>query len=175
MTYNSIRFKPYEWVQTIDRYPDIKNEGRRLRLKARAEAGHRMLLSSNDELCNLNVDLSIFDLDPATVNEKPLKAGFGLFVYREAVAGLAAHIGGWFCLERDSHAELWDQVRQGGYSDCWMNLDVEPVEFNGHEWEWDVAKNLGLFITSVSIDFTRKAVSESRTKEKPGRWSLFTG
>lgn len=163
----SIQLKPYEWVQTIDRYSEIKVEGLRLRVKARAEAGHRMLLSSNDELCNLDIDLSIFDRDPIDVNGKPLKTGFGLFIYREALSALATHIAGWFCLDRQS-SELWDQVREGGYSDCRMELDVEPVKFNGQEWEWDVAENLGLFITSVSIDFTRKPVSE-----KPRPWGLF--
>jgi hypothetical protein len=169
-SYCSLRLKPYEWVQTIDRYPDIKVEGRRLRLKARVEPDHRLLLSSKEELSNLNVDLLIFGLDPSQVNKEPLKAGFGLFNYRESVAALATHIGGWFCLEPESYAELWNQVREGGYSDCRMELVVEPVEFIGVEWEWDVVGNFGLFITSVSIDFTRKSVFENRTKKKLGLW-----
>ena len=166
----SICLKPYEWVQTIDRYPDIKVEGRRLRLKARVEPGHRLLLSNTEELSNLNVDLMIFGLDPSQVNKKPLKTGFGLFIYRESVVALETHISGWFCLEPESYAELWNQVREGGYSDCRMELDIEPVGFNGVDWEWDVVGNFGLFITSVSIDFTRKPVSENRTKKKLGRW-----
>ena len=87
----SICLKPYEWVQTIDRYPNIKVEGRRLRLKARVETGHRLLLSSNEELCSLDVDLSMFDLDPSQVNEKPLKTGFGLFIYRESARSSDPH------------------------------------------------------------------------------------
>ena len=143
-------------------------------MKARAETGHRILLSTNDELSSLNIDLQIFDLDPAQMTKKPLAAGFGVFVYREPLPRLATHIGGWFCLGRESYAELWGQVREGGYSDCQMTLDLEPVEFNGAEWIWDVARNLALFITCVSIEFTRKPVYESSTKEKLGRWSLFT-
>jgi hypothetical protein len=166
----TICLKPYEGVQTIDRYPDIKVEGRRLRLQARIEPGHQLLLSSNEALSNLNVDLLIFGLDPSLVNKKPLKAGFGLFIHRKSVGPLATHIGGWFCLEPESYAELWNQVREGGYSDCRMQLDVGPVGFNGVEWEWDVVSDFGLFITSVSIDFTRKPVSENGTKKKLSRW-----
>ena len=51
-----------------------------------------------------------------------------------------------------------------------MELDIEPVGFNGVEWEWDVVGNFGLFITSVSIDFTRKPDSGNGTKKKLGRW-----
>jgi hypothetical protein len=169
MSYISIRLKPYEWVQTINRYPDIKVEGRRLRLKARAEPGH-LLLSNNEELSNLDIDLQIFDLDPGQVNGKPLETGFGRFIYRKPVGALGTHIDGWFCLEPESFSELWNQVREGGYSDCRMGLDVEPVAFNGVEWEWDVIGNFGLFITSASIDFTRKTDFENRSKEKFGRW-----
>jgi hypothetical protein len=170
----SVSLKPYEWVQSI-RYEGSKVEGRRsIRMQARVEAGHRILLSSNDELSSLNIDLQIVDLDPAQMTTKPLTTGFGVFVYRDALRGLATHIGGWFCLDRESYAELWDQVREGGYSDCRMTLNLEPAKFDGAEWIWDVGRNLALFITWVSIEFTRKPVSESSTKEKLGWWSLFT-
>jgi hypothetical protein len=157
MTY--IRLKPYEWVQTLDRYPSIKIEGRRLRLRARAEPGQRILLSSNEELSDLNIDLLIFDLDPSRISKEPLEKGFGLFIYREPAHALATQIDGWCCLEPESYAELWNQVREGGYTDCRMELAVEPVELNDDEWEWDVIGNFALFITSVSINFTRKPVS----------------
>jgi hypothetical protein len=39
----------------------------------------------------------------------------------------AASIGGWFCIKPYDFNELWNQIRQGGYAECWISLEVGPL------------------------------------------------
>ena len=62
-------------------------------------------------------------------------------------------IHGWFFMYPNAYAELWEQVRGGGYSSCIFSLEVGPVE--GEEGE-EVWKNNPLSILSASISFARR-------------------
>ena len=114
-----MRLKPYEWIQSLANYGGTVAEGRRLTAKARIEPGHKLILTSGEDISALNFELHIFDDEPAKINKESLEHGFGLLDYFRPLDGdvefdsQPAFIGGWFCISPDSYKELWDQIRQG--------------------------------------------------------------
>jgi hypothetical protein len=66
--------------------------------------------------------------------------------------------GGWFCLKPPDFAEIWEQIRNGGYSDCDVTLWVGPVTSSkGPDWLWQLSDNTrvnALFIEAADISFT---------------------
>ena len=76
-------------------------------------------------------------------------------------------IHGWFFMNPNAYAELWEQVRGGGYSSCIFSLEVGPVE--GEEGE-EVWKNNPLSILSASISFARRRRGGTGQQSARGRW-----
>ena len=167
-----MRLKPYEWIQSLSNYQSIGVEGRRLMVNSKIEAATEINLSSGENLSEFNFNLLIFDDEPSKINNKPLERGFGLLVYypsqaaRDAYGAQDAFVGGWFCIRPKNYDELWNQIRQGGYADCWISLEVGPVVSRDYDWLWDVAKQRALFITTFTIDFKRLAAAEKQVDER---------
>jgi hypothetical protein len=63
---------------------------------------------------------------------------------------------GCFYLQKEWFTAVWDQVRDGGYSDCRIGVNAEPVELRGSRpvviWN---SKDI-LFIDSLELQFHRK-------------------
>jgi hypothetical protein len=157
-----INLRPFEWIQTISR------ERRGLIVKCKVE-GDYVELSNQRRLHDLSVNLSIND-DPPSAS---LERGIGRFSFRDDIAPrdpwakpFYACVGGWFCLKPDSYADVWEQVRDGGYSDCLIDISVAPVGNKGLESLWDVKLHPSLFIVEVSVQFTRKVFEEKKAVEE---------
>ncbi len=88
--------------------------------------------------------------------------------------GFYACVGGWFCLKPDLHADLWAQVRDGGYAVCMIVINVAPLGHKGPESLWDIEIHRSLFILGVSVKLTRKVFEEKKVVEEAApRWGLF--
>jgi hypothetical protein len=171
-----IRLKPYEWVQSVEHYPSIDVEGVRLIVNARIEPSD-LTLSSNQQLHTLGVNLQLFDLERTKKHRQALVHGFGTFTYYDQAEASPddngqPFIGGWLALKKENYTEVWDQIRAGGYSDCRMTVEVSPVECRPPQWIWNVAKTPSLFITSVSVSFTRR-IGQEKVEERIRRRSFW--
>jgi hypothetical protein len=74
---------------------------------------------------------------------------------------------GWFFMNPTAYAELWEQVRGGGYSNCIFSLGVGPVK--GEEGE-EIWKNNPLSILSASISFARRRRGSIGQQSPLKRW-----
>lgn len=155
-----IRIRPVEWFQTISDYSS-QVEGRRLTVNAKSEHDREFMLSNNRKLHELNINLSILVDAPTDAKEGPLERGIGLFSFHDErpplldIDGNDAFVAGWFSVQPEHFAELWDQVSRGGYSDCVINLNVSSVGSSGFGSVWDVTAHQSLYIMSFSVQFTR--------------------
>jgi hypothetical protein len=141
-------------VQEIRNYQDGNVEGRHLEVHCTASANCNLLL-------NGAVDLRSFASIPLVImvgqpTEKQLAR-----LSKQALGGIFGEdlnfVFGWFYLKNsDSYAAVWDQVRDGGYLDCNIQLGVSPVRLDMPDtWIWDARHPLS--IETVSLRFTRKS------------------
>jgi hypothetical protein len=170
-----IKLRPVEWIQTIATNSIAAREGRGLIVNCKVVDDH-VELSNERKLRDLSVNLSISDDLPPVSLERGI-GRFSFYADREPVdpwgKRFYACVGGWFCLKPESYADLWEQVREGGYSDCPIDIQVAPVG-GGLETLWDVEVHPSLFIMGVSVQFTRKVFEEKKAVEDAApRWSLF--
>jgi hypothetical protein len=156
MSYDTcfLNLKPIEWFQSIT-YGIEHEEGCRLIGNFKPEWDTEVELSNGRRLHDLMVNLPIYDREPWT------EQGIGVLNFLDDVApnfdrGFQACIGGGVCLTHEYYVELWEQLRQGGYSDCRFTIQVAPLSVKGMGWLWDVsAKRKQLFILGASVCFTR--------------------
>jgi hypothetical protein len=175
-----IDLRPVEWIQTISTNSIAAREGRGLIVNCKVKDDH-VVLSNERRLHHLSVNLSIIGGPPTRGDGKPLERGIGVFSFHDDIERrnpwdkpFYACVSGWFCLKPDSYADLWEQVRDGGYSDCLIDIRVAPVGSKGFETLWDVEAHRHLFILGVSVRFTRKVFEEKKAVEEAApRWSLF--
>jgi hypothetical protein len=115
MTETFISFEPTLWTQEITDYPSINVAGRILRVNCRATANCHVRL--NDE-----INLRDFKSIPLGILDRKPKADERLS--KEALGGIwyiadQNFVHGWFCLkESEWFTAVWDQVRDGNYSEC---------------------------------------------------------
>lgn len=111
---------------------------------------HNLVLSNGMRLSDLNVNFSLSKSDskPIVGNDQPLEHGVGLFMFFQQ----QARVGGWFCLEAKCCEEVWDQVREGKYTDCVIDIEVGPVGFSGSAWDVEAR----VFFLSVAVCFHHK-------------------
>ena len=128
-----------------------------------------LLLSDGTRVQGLNVTLSISNTSqPIRGDEIPLERGIGLLSHRTVYARNT--IGGWFCLRPPDFAEAWEQIRNGGYSECDIALEIGPVVSNGPDWLWETSNDEVLFIDAARIDFTRKPAAAVSEEPKRSKW-----
>lgn len=117
----------------------------------------------------LAVHMNIFEANRVQTQLAKLPQGaLGSFSFHEAtprhidLPAMEAHLSGWFVLNAQSFDDAWNQVQQGGYSECTINLDIGPIEtpkpIESDEWLWDVANSPRLIIETVSVAFIRLAL-----------------
>ena len=145
-----IHLKPVSWGQTVRRYPDIKVEGRKLDVNCKPITDRHFQISDGTNVPDLSISLSVFDAGSISDEETQLERGFGLLAYR------FTHLDGWFLLKPSDFTEVWEQVRDGRYIDCTVDLAVAPVTIQEFGCLWDVSKNKGLFIETAELRFTRE-------------------
>jgi hypothetical protein len=173
---SSIHLRPVAWQQSVEHYTSINVEGRRFSANCTVEPGSQLRLSNKIELRSLPVEIQIFE---ASRMQKPLaelpEGSIGSFSFYDTTPphaefeGMDPFLSGWFVLNSQSLNDAWEQVRQGGYSECLLMQKIGPVESEvGPGWLWDVKKSPHLAIDTVTLSFSRPAPTPSEPEEKRG-------
>jgi hypothetical protein len=168
----ALRLKPTSWAQYISRYDRVKAVGWQLRALCRAgnaslpDAGPDLRLTSGEQIRDVNIYLDFETREPTNVDGTPLLNAIGCLHHDVGV------VGGWISLKSNDFSEVWEQVRQGGYSDCFIEITVRPIEFLGEDtgWEWDVVNHQVIYITAAILQFERTAAKKKleHAKQKRG-------
>lgn len=148
------------WSQTVSKsvkeWPD-----RQFRCMARPQDYERSIeLVGGPDLASLPADISIVrgEYKP----DASIERGIGVLAFyqetppRDDLGGSPAFLGGWFWLPEASYDEIWIQVREYRYTNCELELEVGPVDFQSSPGIiWDVRKRNVLNIMRASISFVR--------------------
>lgn len=173
--YNTYLYlQPIAWSHKIRRYPSLNVGGSILSVTCTMRGDSDLLLSEGHKLSNFQLELSIFPGELSAEDRKGLP--------EEAIGGIwwlaeERFVHGWFCLKADEYAAVWDQVRDGGYVACAIDLGVRPVDHTKGEFAWSANP---LCIETAAVDFHREAVPKKQakdaTKEKrltlPKQWAV---
>jgi hypothetical protein len=174
-----LRLEPVSWRQEIRDYPSINVEGRYLVANCKPAADNDLRLSNNVKLTDLSVEFSILIGKPEDARGEPLKEGIiGDIRFHELPPGddnpgIDPFVSGCVFLKSDSYDALWDQVRDGRYAGCQITISIGPVKSEGFGWLWDVSQPLS--ISTVDINFTRKAIADRPINQAPARRSFLAG
>jgi hypothetical protein len=143
-----VYLKPLMWSQNIVHYPSM-GEGRTgLHVTCVPNANCGLLLSNGAKLRDFEISLSIVEGDlPADEHEK---ARFE----NDAIGGLwfleeEKLVKGWFYFKPGNYKAVWDQVREGRYDECTINLGLKPVQH-------DIWRSNPVSIVTVAFTFNRK-------------------
>jgi len=172
MAHCAFRLIPTSRVQYISRCDKAKAVGWQLRASCRAEnasihgGGPDLRLTSGEQIRDVNIYLDFETREPTNVDGTPLHNAIGCLHHDVGV------VGGWISLKSSDFSEVWAQVRQGGYSNCFIEITVRPVEFLGEDtgWEWDVINHQVIYITAAILQFERMAGKKKleQAKQKLG-------
>ena len=172
MAHCAIRMRPTTWSQCISRYYRLKTVGWQLQVWCRAEntgvpdAVSDLHLTSGEQMKDVDICLDFETRDPTNVDGTPLHNAIGCLQHD---VGL---VSGWISLKSDDFAEVWEQVRKGGYSDCVIEIAVRPVEFLGDDtgWQWNVIDHQVIQVTAMIVQFVRTPPKKKleRVKRKRG-------
>ena len=160
-----IDLRPTDWVQGVEHHGDTGVEGRRFIANCKVRALSELELSNGLRLENLRAQMQIFETSrmqhQLSTLPKDILGAFKFYGAQDADAEFPAEdafLAGWFVLHSQSLQAAWDQVRQGGYTDCDIRITVGPVEDTLEAGcLWNVEKTPQLTIDSVSISFARSA------------------
>jgi hypothetical protein len=149
MAHCAILMRPFSWSQHISHYNRKNVVGWQLRASCRAEnadldPGPGLRLTSGEQIQDVNIYLDFDNREPTNTDS----------------------------LKPHDFSEVWEQVRQGGYVDCIIEITIRPVEFLGEDtgWEWDVIHNQGIYITDASVRFVRTSARKKVEPTKRRRW-----
>lgn len=172
MAHCAIRMRPTTWSQCISRYDSVKTVGWQLQASCRAEntgvpdAVPDLHLTSGEQMKDVDICLDFETRDPTNVDGTPLHNAIGCLQHD---VGL---VSGWISLKSNDFAEVWEQVRQGRYSDCIIEITVRPLEFLGADtgWQWDVINHQVIQVTAMIVQFVRTPPKKKleRVKRKRG-------
>jgi hypothetical protein len=150
-----INLRPVElWIQIIstNRGSDIlmaTGDHRSLRVDCKVEQGDvPVVLSDGRWLHHMSVELAILPGSPREENN--LERGIGRFSLFNT-----ASVSAWFYLPELLYADILEEVRHGGYSDCRIVIAVAPLRQPLREWDVSSSR---LFILAASVEFTRKVL-----------------
>jgi hypothetical protein len=161
-----VYLKPIIWSQEIRHYPNndpTKNiEGLYLSVTCAPKANCDILLRNGAKLRDFQIQFSIVQGE-LQVNERSKSN-----LLNNAIGGLwfiedEDFVHGWCFLRSNNYVALWDQVRDGGYVDCAINLGVEPIQQD------EVWKDNPLSIVSAAIDFTHKPIADRSDDDQAAR------
>jgi hypothetical protein len=175
----SLYLQPLSWVQSLEHYTGINVEGRRFGANCNVQRGSGLRLSNRMRLVDLSVHILIFETTRMQDELTKLpKEALGSLHFQDArpaddIPAMDPFLHGWFVLNARSFEDAWDQVRECGYTECTIMLDVGPVDFRMPEWLWDVAKTPHLVISNVTVSFQRPAPTPGELKEPEKKNSSF--
>jgi hypothetical protein len=167
-----LQLVPITWSQTLT------HDGAtvlRARVKCSPHANCDLKLRTGEKLTQYEIELTILtgEIQPDDRNKYRLT--------EDAIGGLwfdddedtDAMVQGWFFINTSVYGDLWEQVRQGGYTGCMFSLQVWPVE--GEELEEDDGTWSAnpLSIIGASIDFNRKLPVDD-ANQRPARKGWFS-
>src|SRR5262245_6922684 len=103
--------------------------------------------------------------EPTNVDGTPLYNAIGCLQHDVGVVSV------WVSSKSDDFAEVWEQVRQGGYSDCFIEIAVRLVEFLGNDigWQWDVTNYQTIQVTAIMVQFVRTPARKKLEQVKQRR------
>jgi hypothetical protein len=165
-----VNLRPLTWHQSVEHCTGIKVEGRRFGARCTVEQTKwvtKLRLSNKMmRLEELPVEIDIFETTGMQDELAKLPQGvLGEFSF------IDNFLSGWFVLNVQSLEDAWNQVWQGGYSECKIRLRVGPVESPPEdEWLWDVAKSPHLVIDAVTVSFERPAPTLGKPEQKKSFW-----
>ena len=164
-----VRLKPLSWTQAIRSDLDPRyGPGRKLSAVCKPDA---LVLSDGTNLTDYSIQLAFLEGEPTAADEiTPLERGIGLLAYTSS-----GFIHGWYFSPTNIHSDIWDQVLNGGYTDCMIELAVEPINYDsGDDPVWDTSQPL--FIDSAIVYFTRKSSApDDETQSKRQRLFRWRG
>jgi hypothetical protein len=178
----NLNLRPVSWFQSVEHHQSINVEGRRFLVDCTvgSVSVFSVLKLSNDrELQQLPAQMQIFETTLMQDQLGKLPQGaLGSFSFhdyepaRDDLPSMEAILLGWFVLNAQSLEDVWNQVMQGGYSECTIMIRVGPIEHSTMDWLWDITKTPRLIIDSVSISFKRlcPAVREAEEKKISSWW-----
>jgi hypothetical protein len=151
----------------VEHYPSINVEGRRFSANCTVGPGLGPQAQQQDAARELPVEIQIFETARMQSQLAKLPQGaLGSFTFRDATPpAIDAFLSGWFVLHAQSFEDAWNQVRQGGYSECTIMLNIGPIE-SAVGWLWDVGQSPHLVIDTIAISFTRPPPTLGETTEK---------
>jgi hypothetical protein len=173
MAHCAIRMRPTTWSHYISCHDRLKPVGWQLRALGRVENinlsdnGPNLHLTSGEEIEDVKIYLDFDTSEPTNIDGTPLESAIGCLHHD---VGL---VGGWISLGTNDFSEVWEQVRQGEYSDCLIDITVRPVEFLGQDtgWKWDVVTHQAIQITKAVVQFVRMPVTtKSEQAKQKRRW-----
>jgi hypothetical protein len=170
--------QPSVWRQSVEHYTGINVEGRRFSAKCAVGPGSDLKLSNKMLVEEMPVEIQIFETKRMQSQLGKLPQGaLGSFSFFDAtpahddLSSMDAFLSGWFVLNAQSLDDAWHQVRQGGYRECSITLQVGPIESPAIGWLWDVAKSPHLVIDTVSVTFVRPVPRLDPPEQKsPSFW-----
>ena len=172
-----VALRPTEWCQQIRHFPTINIEDRYLRCVTEPDCDLRLSDGSTLRDHFSSIDFSIIegvpkpdDLPKKRLREKAI----GGIWYNSDSGGFSDYVHGSIFLKSDNFVAVWDQVRDGGYVDCLIQLGVEEVDFDYKldAFVWNIDSPLS--IDSATIQFTRKPIATKPIdKPAPTRRGLF--
>ena len=118
-----VRLKPLSWTQAIRSDPDLRyGPGRNLSAVCKPDA---LVLSDGTNLTDYSIHLAFLKGEPTAADgTTPLQRGIGQLFCSES------YVHGWYFSPSDILSDIWDQVLYGGYTDCMIELAVEPINYD---------------------------------------------
>jgi len=160
-----LSLRPLEWTQRVQHL--LHFEGRQLSANCEV-ASADLELSQGVRVGKLSAEVQIFEKTQKDLSTFP-KYTLGWLSFHPAQdSEHVAFLSGEFGLNAQSLEEVWQQVRQGGYSACLIRVhfDLERViRVDGMNWLWDVTKHPHLLIQEVSVLFSRNPLPMHKERE----------
>ena len=161
-----LKLKPLIWHQEIRHFPGNlgigDDEGGYLTATCVPDAKCDLLLSNGAKLTDFKITLSFLRGEIGAdmrLKSRLLKDAIGGVWFNEEYES----VYGWFYLKSNNYTALWDQVRDGGYVDCVISLQVD----SGKDDEtWD---GKALSIGTVSVTFARKPILDPNADQRVSR------
>jgi hypothetical protein len=163
MATSYIRMKPSSWTQAIRSDLDPRyGPGRKLSANCQPD---EFLLSDGTHLTDHLINLAFMEGEPTAADDTPLERGVGQLFFTSS-----GYVHGWYFSPSRSYSAIWDQVLNGGYADCTIDLHVGPVNYDGGDPVWNISQPL--FIDDATVHFTRKSNTPDDL-QRPKKKGLF--
>jgi hypothetical protein len=149
----ALTLRPLDWSQRVQHLLDF--EGRRLSASCEVVSSD-LELSGGLSVEKLPAKLQIFEKTQKDLSIFPKYTLGWLSYYPAQDSEHAPFLSGEFALNAQSLEEVWQQVRQGGYTTCVIQIHFgldRLVRVDGTNWLRDVTKYPHLLIQEATVLF----------------------